>query len=144
MPDFGNIGRVLSRFFLPAAALVALLIIPSFLGQGQTNFIYGYGADDPSRDIGRSSIAIKEEFGQTTIMALLVPRGDVVRERDLSSDLGELPRVKSVLSFANTVGTSVPADFLSRDITDGFIRKTMPALSSTRTRPRRGPSHSRP
>ncbi len=120
MPDFGNIGRVLSRFFLPAAALVALLIIPSFLGQGQTNFIYGYGADDPSRDIGRSSIAIKEEFGQTTIMALLVPRGDVVRERDLSSDLGELPRVKSVLSFANTVGTSVPADFLSRDITDRF------------------------
>ena len=120
LPSFRNINRFLSKFAIPVVAFVLLLAVPSFLGQGKTDFIYGFTAEDAGEELGRGSRAVKTEFGDNTIMVLLVPRGDVVKERDLSRALGELPHVTSVISFAQTVGTAIPSAFLDRDITSQF------------------------
>lgn len=120
MPEFRNTGKVLSRFFIPVAIIVGLVILPAFLGQGQTEFMYGNSADDPGREIGRSNIAINERFGRTNILAILVPRGDIVREQELSARLSEHLLIKSVVSYAASVGPTVPAGFLGDEITGQF------------------------
>ncbi len=120
MPSFKNINRGMSKLALPVMILVVVLIIPSFLGQGQTGFLYGNGNADPSNPSGRSKIEIKEEFGQSTIMALLVPRGEIAKEQELSAELEQLDHVTGVMSYANTVGTAFPAEFLGDGVTSQF------------------------
>lgn len=120
MPDFKNIGRVLSGIFIPVTIVVGLAVLPAFLAQGQTVFMYGNSAEDPNRDIGRSNIAITEQFGRTNILALLVPKGDIVKEYELSVRLSDHPFIKNVVSYATSVGTTVPAGFLDEEITGQF------------------------
>jgi len=120
MPSFEHVNRFFSKLAIPAIILVAILIIPSFLGQAQTNFIYGNEALDTGSASERSKEDINEEFGQSTIMALLVPRGDVARELELGRELQELDHVTSIVSFANTVGTAFPVDFLGEEVAGQF------------------------
>ena len=120
MPDFKNIGRILSRFFIPVTVVIAVIILPSFLGQRQTEFKYGYTIEDPNRKIGRDTMAINEQFGRSNILAILVPRGDIARESSLSTRLAEHPRVRSVVSYAANVGVTIPVGFLGNDITSQF------------------------
>ena len=120
MPDFKNIGRILSRFFIPVTVVIAVIILPSFLGQRQAEFKYGYTIEDPNRKIGRDTMAINEQFGRSNILAILVPRGDIARESSLSTRLAEHPRVRSVVSYAANVGVTIPVGFLGNDITSQF------------------------
>ena len=120
MPEFKNIGKYVSKLFVPVIILVIILIVPSYLGQGKTNFIYGNGEHDPNRELGRSNIAINETFGRTNILAILVPNGDIAKEKVLTDKLEHHPHVKSVVSYASSVGTQIPVDFLPDDITSQF------------------------
>jgi len=120
MPEFRNIGKYVSKLFIPVAILIIIIIVPSYLGQGKTNFIYGNGEHDPNRELGRSNIAINEKFGRTNILAVLVPKGDIAKERSLADKLENHPHVKSVVSYVSTVGAEIPAGFLGDDITSQF------------------------
>ncbi len=120
MPAFRNVNRALSKLAMPVLILVALFIIPAFLGQGHTGFLYGNSILDETTPSGQSRIAIQDEFGKSTIMALLVPRGDVAKEQALSSDIERLDHVKSVVSYANTVDPAIPPEFLDKDVADQF------------------------
>ena len=120
MPSFKKANRVLSKMAIPVLILVAFMIIPSVLGQGQTNFMYGGGNNDPNNPNVISKNEIREEFGGTTVMALLVPKGDVAKEKDLSRDIEHLEHVTSVVSYANRVGTVIPEGFLSEEISGQF------------------------
>jgi predicted RND superfamily exporter protein len=120
MPSFKHVNRFFSRLTIPAVILVAIIIIPCFLGQGRTPFIYGGGNMGFDEDSERQKAEIREEFGQSTIMALLVPRGDVAREYALGEDLKQLDHVTGVISYANAVGTAFPPEFLGTDVTNQF------------------------
>jgi predicted RND superfamily exporter protein len=120
MPTFQSIGRFLSKFALPAVILVAFVAVPCFLGQAQTGFTYGNGDVAPNSLSGQSKEAVRETFGQSTIIALLVPRGEPSKELSLSEDLEQLDHVTSVVSYAKTVGTAFPPEFLGEEITSQF------------------------
>jgi predicted RND superfamily exporter protein len=120
MPRFKNVNRVLSKFAIPVLILVALIVVPSFLGQGQTGFVYGGGNINPNNPNVIGKEEIRDEFGQSTVMALLVPRGDVAKEADLSADLEQMDHVTGVVSYTNQVGTAIPPGYLSDDITEQF------------------------
>ena len=100
--------------------MVIIVVVPSFLGQGRAAFIYGNGSVDINSQNGRDSIAIKEEFGQSTVMALLVPRGDIVKEQELCRDIEQLDHVTGVMSYATGVGTAIPPEYLDEEITGQF------------------------
>ncbi len=120
MPEFRNIGKYVSKFFIPISIIVGIIIVPSYLGQGKTDFLYGNGDFDPNRELGRSNIAINEQFGRTNILAALVPKGDVAKETTLTDKLEKHPHIKSVISYASSVGAAIPSGFLGNDITDQF------------------------
>ena len=120
LPDSSNVNNGLRKIASPAVVLVILLIFPSFLGQQRTTFVYGAGSVGGGTSLEFDKKAIAEVFGNTNISALLVPSGNKVRERDLSTELKNLDRVDTVISYAQTVGTAIPSAFLSSDIIDQF------------------------
>jgi predicted RND superfamily exporter protein len=120
LPDFQNISRIVVKVRIPALVLVALLIVPSFMAQSKNSFIYGSGELNAESRSGRDTAIINEEFGQSTAMVLLVPRGDVAKEQELGNRLGELPHVTEVVSYAETVGAAVPVEFLDDSVTSRF------------------------
>ncbi len=120
MPSFQGVNRVFSKLSIPAVILVALVAVPCFLGQARTPFIYGSSNVSANDENGQERLQIEDEFGQSTIMALLVPRGDIAKEKLLGEDLEQLPHVTSVVSYANTVGAAIPSEYLDSGITDQF------------------------
>lgn len=138
IPDFKNTGRILTKLSVPAIILVVIIIVPSFLGQGQTAFIYGNGDPNPSARVGRDTISIREEFGENTTMALLVPRGDVAKEQELSQELDQLDSVKSVLSYSSAVDAAIPPEYLGESVSGQFYSENYSRLVVTLDTPQEG------
>ncbi len=120
LPDFKNIHKILSKITIPVVAIVAILIVPAFLGQSQTAFIYGSELNDPSSRFGMDTETVEKLFGKSNIMAVLVPRGEVAKEQLLSDEINQLDRVTGVVSYASTVSAVVPPEYLGKEITDQF------------------------
>ena len=109
MPSFKNMGKFVAPLRIPVVVLVAVLIVPCFLGQGSTTFTYGMGSTAESETrAAADQVAIEEAFGNSTATVVLVPRGQVGAELALAQQLEGLDHVTSVVSYATSVGASVP------------------------------------
>ncbi len=121
LPSIPNVGKHLLKLRIPALIVVLILIVPAFLGQSQTDFLYGTG-DQPENTRAGSDVAeIEEEFGKYTPMVLLVPKGDLAKEEELVQELGDLEQVQSMISYVNTVGTAIPPEYLEESQTEQFF-----------------------
>ncbi|OYD09952.1 RND transporter [Paludifilum halophilum] len=122
-PSLENIGKRVMQFRIPNLILLLLLIVPAFLAQSQTSFIYGVGEQPETTRAGADAAAIQEEFGKNTSMILLVPKGGMGKEEELVQHLEELPHVSSVISYVNTVSSAIPPDYLEESATEPFYSK---------------------
>ncbi|MGP4106439.1 efflux RND transporter permease subunit [Virgibacillus sp. L01] len=120
VPSIKNIGKHVMKFRIPSLLLVLLLIVPAFLAQCETSFIYGTGEQPETTRAGADAAAIQEEFGENTPMALLVPNGDMAQEEELVQQLENLPNVSSVISYVNVVSSAIPPDYLEESTTEQF------------------------
>jgi len=120
MPSTKNISRVLSKVALPIVIIILVIMVPAFLGQSRTGFLYGNDTLDTASRYSRDKIMIEEQFGKSTVMAILVPRYDIAREEQLHRELNELDHVTGVMSYAGEVGAAIPPDFLDDDIINQF------------------------
>lgn len=120
VPNFKNIGQRVMKFRIPALVLVMLLIVPAFLAQSNTTFIYGTGEHPENTRAGQDVAAIQEEFGKNMPVVLLVPEGDRAKEEELVQDLEDLPHVSSVLSYVNRISSAIPPDYLDESMTEQF------------------------
>ena len=117
LPSFSNINRILRKIAVPAVVIVIIIIVPCFLGQSRTNFLYGY--ESAFNEMTRRDDRAGEESA-STVMVLLVPKGDIAREESLSDDLLALPHVTSVMSYATAVGSGIPPEYLDSSIVEQF------------------------
>lgn len=119
-PDCSKMGGRLVKIRVPAMLLVAILIVPAFMAQSRADFLYGNGTPDPATRYGADTDKINEVFGESTQMVLLVPRGETGKELLLCEELKELPNVTDVMSYALSVGSAIPPEFLDEDIVSNF------------------------
>ncbi|WP_406945488.1 RND family transporter [Halobacillus sp. SY10] len=120
VPDFKGIGKRVMKFRIPSLIFVILIIVPAFLAQSETSFIYGTGEHPESTRAGQDARAIQEEFGKNMPMVLLVPGGDRAKEEELVRELESLPLVSSVISYVNMVSPAIPPAYLEESITESF------------------------
>ncbi|MGN8644539.1 efflux RND transporter permease subunit [Gracilibacillus sp. HCP3S3_G5_1] len=120
IPTIKNLGRRVVKWRIPSLILVLLIIIPAFLAQSNTNFIYGVGEHPDSTRIGVDEQKIEDAFGKYTPMVLLVPKGDLAKEEELVHYLEELDHVSSVLAYVNTVDAAIPPEYLDESVTEQF------------------------
>lgn len=117
LPSFENIHRYISKAAIPLAVVVILIVVPSFLGQSRTDFLYGSDSAGAGTRAQADNARIDEKFGESNLVVMLVPRGDVVTEKQLGDSLLKLDHVTSVVSYAQVVGVEVPPEILDAAIT---------------------------
>lgn len=120
VPKFKHIGNKVVKWKFPSLLLVLLLIVPAFLAQSKTDFIYGMGEHPSSTRAGSDVVKIEAEFGKNTQMVLLVPKGDIVKEEKLVQDLEQMEHVTNVLSYVNMVSAAIPTEFLDESVINPF------------------------
>ncbi|MEJ8764620.1 MMPL family transporter [Oceanobacillus sp. HCA-5259] len=120
IPSLNRVGKGLMKLKYPVLILVILLIVPAFMAQSQTDFIYGIGEQPEETRAGIDIVKIEDEFGKNTQMVLLVPSGDIGKEEQLAQDLLKNDEVKSIMSYVTTVGAAIPPEYLDEDITEQF------------------------
>lgn len=120
IPDFKRVGKSVMKVKVSVLLVVLILLVPAFLAQSKTNFIYGIGEQPESTRAGADEIKVENVFGKITEMVLLVPKGDVVKEAALVEELEKMDLIKSVLAYVDTVSTVVPPEYLDEDVVSQF------------------------
>ena len=98
----------------------AFIAVPCFLAQSRTDFLYGTGSISPFSRSGQDQVKINDKYGVSTPIVLLVPKGEPAKEAMLSSDLEKIDHVTQVVSYARTVGRTIPGEYLDPGITGQF------------------------
>lgn len=138
LPSFEKAGKFLLKIRIPGLVMVLLVLIPCFLAQQRTNFIYGIGEPDPSTRLGQDTAAVEEVFGKSTTLVLMVPKGDVARELALCNDLKKVDHITNVMSYTTTVGSTIPPDYLDESITGNFYSENLARIILTSSNPQEG------
>ncbi|WP_299739257.1 RND family transporter [uncultured Rossellomorea sp.] len=120
VPSFAGIGNKVLKLKVPSLIFVFAILVPAFLGQTNTSFIYGSGEQPENTRVGSDFKKVEEAFGETTPIVLLVPKGDTAKEKELVEDIESLDYVTGVMAYVNQVGSEIPPEYLDKSITDEF------------------------
>lgn len=119
VPSFRRFGKVVSKTMIPFVCLFAVVIVPSFLASNSNSFYYGashiFGTDT---QLGADTEKIEEIFGKSDTYVLMVPKGSVATQKDLSDALHTLPKIKSILSYVDAAGETIPEQYLDTGTLD--------------------------
>lgn len=114
MPELKHFKGAVLKIKAPVLILFLIIVIPSLLAQSSNAFLYGsseiFGNQDTQ--IGRERIFIEETFGKSNQMVLMVPKGDLAKEKLVSQSLQEIPQVSSIISYVDSVGAEIPMEYI--------------------------------
>ena len=112
-PSFRSFGKFVNRVMMPLVIIFAICIAPCYLASNANSFYYGashiFGS---ATQLGMDTEKIEAAFGQRDTYVLMVPNGSTATEAALSEALHEIPQVKSILSYVDTVGATIPEQYL--------------------------------
>lgn len=114
VPDLGHLAEGIMKIRIPLTLLAVLVAVPCLIAQGKNDFLYGASRVYSTQEtqMGRDLIAIEEEYGASNPIVIMVPKGDISKEEALNTKLKEDENVTSVISYVNTVGSSIPDGFV--------------------------------
>lgn len=117
LPSFARFGKWADRAKGIVTALVVLLLVPCFLAGRNIDFSYGMSRmAAPNSQVAQDKQAITGQFGESQSFALLVPNagagGSLATEENLVADVKAMPEVSSVLSYTETVGATIPSEYV--------------------------------
>ena len=116
VPSFKKFGEFVLKHKNANLVIFFIIMIPCFLASKNNAYYFGnshiYGVDTK---LGRDTVAIENEFGKSDTYVLLLPKGDLEKERKLSSDLKNIDEVSNIISYVDTVGETIPENFIDSD-----------------------------
>ena len=65
--------------------------------------------------MGRDLLSVEEEYGASNPLVIMVPKGDTSKESALSEELKDNENVTSVISYVDSVGSTIPDGFVPSD-----------------------------
>ena len=117
LPSFEKLGKIVCKVMMPCVCIFAILIAPSYLASNDNSFYYGashiFGIQT---QLGSDTAKIEDTFGKNDTYVLMVPKTSTATQKELSDQLHILPQVTSILSYVDTVGSSIPEQYLD-DVT---------------------------
>lgn len=99
---------------------------------GGNSFLYGgsriYSTD--ATQMGRDLLSVEEEYGASNPLVIMVPKGDTSKESALSEELKDNENVTSVISYVDSVGSTIPGRLCSVGFTfTALFRELQPFCS---------------
>lgn len=113
-PDFHGLSVGVMRIRIPVFALAVCVAFPCVIAQGKNDFLYGSSRvySTQATQMGRDLLDIEDAYGASNPLVIMVPKGDVSKEKALNDALKQNPNVTSVISYVNTVGDTIPAEYV--------------------------------
>lgn len=124
VPTFNKFSKFVTKYMYAFVLIFVILIIPSYLASNSNS--YNYGASrifGEHTQLGRDTKKIDKIFGKNDTYVILLPKGELEKEKELSNKIKKIDQVKSVLSYVDTVGQTIPSEFLDKNIVDKFDSK---------------------
>ncbi len=116
MPSFKGFGKFVSRIMIPMVIVFAVLIVPCYLASNANSFYYGASHIFGSQtQLGADTEKIEDTFGKRDTYVLMIPKESTATQAELSEALHEIPQIKSILSYVDTVGGTIPEEYLDTD-----------------------------
>lgn len=117
LPKFRLLSKIVLDWKVVMLVLFIVLTIPSYFGQQKNSFLYGGSKvyQTNATQLGRDMNAIEKEYGVSSQLVLMVPKGDMKKEIQLNQQLKQTKGVTSVVSYINSVGESIPKDFVPKE-----------------------------
>lgn len=122
LPSFEKFGKVVSKVMIPLVVVFLILLMPSHKGQNSNDFYYGasklFGVETK---LGSDTEKIEDTFGKSNNLVLMVPKGDLEKEKKISDELKNIEEVTSILSYVDNAGSEVPMEYLDSETLDKLI-----------------------
>ena len=113
VPSFKGFGKAVCKIMIPCVCIFAVIIAPSYLASNANDFYYGASHIFGSRtQPGADTQAIENVFGKNDTYVLMIPKSSTAVQKDLSDALHSIPEVKNILSYVDTVGETIPEQYL--------------------------------
>lgn len=122
MPSFDGLGKIVRKVTIPFTILFVIIIVPSYLASTNNSYYYGsskiFGEETK---LGQDTKKIDDIFGKSSNYVLMVPKGDFATEEKLSSELKDINKVSSIISYVDTAGSEIPLEYVDSDILSKLI-----------------------
>ena len=117
VPSMRKLGTFVTKACVPLSCMFLLLIAPAYLGAQSKSIEYYYGSSNifnEATQYGSDTAQIENTFGQSDTYVVLVPKGDLANERQLSDNLHKINRVTSIISYVDSADISVPVGMVAK------------------------------
>ncbi len=113
-PSFTKFSHFVYKARIPAVAIFLILLVPCFIASRNNTFYYGSSKvySTEATQMGRDQIAIDEMYGSNNQVVVMVKKGEYEKELQLNQTFKAMDKVTSVISYANSVGMSIPSEFV--------------------------------
>lgn len=104
VPKISGVGRLAWRTRRVVPLVFAAVLVVACIGANRVSYVYSEAPlKTHNADVNRTaSQAITDDFGDETVLAVVVPAGDYTQEAALLDALSALPEVKSAVGIAGT------------------------------------------
>ena len=123
---------------IPFLILAVTIVIPCFLAQSKSGFMYGLGSITKASRAGEDAARIEESFGNENTLALLVPRGEPGREAVLCEALARITHITGVTAYVTAVGAELPHEYVPKQVVDQFYSPQYARIVLTTDLPEEG------
>ena len=104
VPKISGVGRLAWRTRRVVPLVFAAVLVVACIGANRVSYVYSEAPlKTHNADVNRTaSQAITDDFGDETVLAVVVPAGDYTQEAALLDALSAVPEVKSAVGIAGT------------------------------------------
>lgn len=117
-----NLAQNIFKVKYLALGFAIFLAVPCFIAKDMNSFLFG----NASVGAGEGTQVYKDEqeidriFGRSNMLMALIPNDSIIKEKQLSDELGKLSYVKKVTSLENTLPEGIPESIIPNQITTQF------------------------
>lgn len=123
-PSFQGLGKLTKRVQIPLCILFFIIMFPCYLASTNNDFTYGSSkilGDDTQT--GKERIAIEREFGKSNQLVLMVPKGNLAKEKLMAEEIDHLDGVTSIISYVTSVSPTIPVEYAPHEKVSKLISK---------------------
>lgn len=138
MPKFTLASRAVFKMRYVVLALMAIVVVPSYVAQNMNSFTFGNSALGKSQGtkVYDDTAEIEAKFGRSNLYLIMVPNETPIKERELADELEDLYYVKSVTGIANVLPVGIPESIIPESIkeqlrTENYARMLMYTRTDT-------------
>lgn len=118
IPEFGKVGRLITKRYPVFLALFVVILIPAYYGQSHNDVYYDLAGTLPDELLSvQANRRLEDDFDMNATHMLLVDSSLSQKEvAGMAEEINQVEGVKAVLGIDSILGPSVPRDLIPEDL----------------------------